>query len=482
VAIEIPGPVQPFYELFGPPFPDINEDGFHDLRKPLRRLPESLIQLCDSIETALVDFASSNPALSADALVAELRSIRQQYLRPFEEVCDDIAGEPIDIGFDFVVGVKTACLTEASMVAYSVMAELAASFETMGASDAVAIAEVEALKEATDQSLRIAEGDLTNLLISQLQSRIDNALNSVVNPFLDRIVNNLEKDIDGYTDRFARRGGVELSSFSEQTFHVSATDLWNCSSRIDRATYELELAISEFREAINSIFEESSSGGSNPDPGLRLIAHSLVKDFLGDLSDAAHKLVSSVIQHFVKQLRGYAEAVDSMDHQIASTSPLGDSPQDSGNTVPESSAKSNHISKSISHWAIQATQKRIEAHAISTSSETPESSAMKQPTDSALDSTTSSSRVSEVSKGKTDEPQVAQQASGTSSASISTESGVPDKPEHGHTQVGDVSAQGQSLKDLKEQVDKGKKPLNPPGTSDSGKGIGGSSGSRSRKG
>ena len=319
MAVEIPGWLRPFYDLCGLPFPDINEDEFLALRAPLEEFAQSIVDLCSVIERALGDLEGGSSSNALEAIATHLRSIRQTYLEPFRRGVDEVAESPLQFLHDVVRDVKLVLIAEAGIAAAEVVAALANTVDTLGASDALALAGELGIKRATKEALRIAESELETHLVTYLQQRAESLLNHVVRPFLDHLERELEGVINNFSPAFVPNSGSgpSLSEIASSTLHVSVDELMTCARQVESVRGHVEGSIASFRAAAAGMFQSGTHAGPRPDPALRHIAHELIQVFLADLSDAMRHLLHGVIDHFVHLLHGVANATEAMNAQIA---------------------------------------------------------------------------------------------------------------------------------------------------------------------
>ena len=85
MALEIPSELEPFFQVYGIPWPDVDEDVFKELPGPLRNFGADLLAVGDAIESALQDLAAGNPSHTLQAIQ---EYIARDSVRYAEELVD----------------------------------------------------------------------------------------------------------------------------------------------------------------------------------------------------------------------------------------------------------------------------------------------------------------------------------------------------------------------------------------------------------
>ena len=327
MAIEIPNWLEPVLELYAIPWPDVDEDAFHDVKQPLRDFGQSLDAVGAAIEYALRALESGNASRTLQAILVYVEAIRQDYLRPINQVCDDLAGTPCDLAFDMIVGTKYTLIGMLAGEIANDVADIAATVVTFGADAALTAAEALGVREAISRSLTIAENDIASAVLAAANVRLDNFVSSLVNPFISREVHGIEAMVDSYTPRFllqqalnAERTASAVEGQAAGILQLSPSELEACIERIRQSSQQLDSAEQRLAAAIDELFSHPAPNAPNV-PGLsaelRIALKGVVHTMKSDLLDALRTLIQQVVQHFIALLDDYKRALDDLNEQAA---------------------------------------------------------------------------------------------------------------------------------------------------------------------
>lgn len=326
MAIEIPAYLDPIIQLYNIPWPDIDEDAFHNVQQPLRDFGQDLDAVGESIESAIGILTAANPSSTLQSVLAHAQFIRSTYLDPIKGICDDLAGAPCEIAFDMTCAMKWSLLALLSGEIANDLLDAAATVVTFGADAVLTGAEALAVREAVSESASIAESEIINAVMSAANQCIDNFVSSLINPFINEMVHGVEGAANSYLPRFLLQqelgmvhGGVAAEGGLAGRLHLSPAELENCVQSIVQSSAHLATAEQSLSSAIDDIFSHPAPNApSAPESTvMRMALKGVVHTIRQDLVDGVKSLVKDVIQHFETLLRDFMNAIDDLDKQAS---------------------------------------------------------------------------------------------------------------------------------------------------------------------
>lgn len=324
MALEIPDYVQPLFDLYGLPWPDVDEDAFHDMQGPLAEFGRDLEAVGDAIEDALNLLLSGNPSQTLGALVHYVGAIRSDYLSPIQRICSDLAGEPCDLAYDMVVGVKWTIIGMLTGEVASDIIDIGEAILTLGLASGLSIAQAVAVREALSRCLKAAEGDIAGAVVSCANGYLDNFVSSLISPFISYVSQGLEREIETYAPRLLLREALstEQSLYEEAVrgsdrLHVAESELEHCIASIISSSVHLDGAEKKLQAALDELFANPAPNApSLPhglSPELRHALKGVIDTVKTDLITAIRQLIDHIVKHFVQLLRDYWHMLQELD-------------------------------------------------------------------------------------------------------------------------------------------------------------------------
>lgn len=319
MSFELPGWVQPILTLYGIPWPDVDEDAFHWLQQPLRDFGRDLVAVSEAIESAINDLHASNPSETLLAIGRYCAEIRKEFLDPIQNVCDGLAGQPCDLAYEAVIGVKWALVGLLTTEIVADIADVVETAVTFGADVALTGAEALALRTAVGEAIQAAEAEVASQLQSVANAQLDNFANSLINPFINSVERTVESRLDSYLPRLVLGevgAAKEFGTSVAQKLYLNREQLDHAVSNIWNSAQHLQQAASKLDGIIDEIF-------SKPDPmappiptlssSMRIALMSVVKCIKSDLVSGIESLIHHVEKHFVALLADFVKALDELD-------------------------------------------------------------------------------------------------------------------------------------------------------------------------
>ena len=325
MSIELPGPVVDLIELYGFSWPDINEDGFKDLEQPLRDFSGSVDGAGETIEDSLRLLSQSNPSLSLQSLVGHIQTIREEFLRPLSHLCDELAGWPCQVAYDGIVALKVSIIA-CTAYEFTEDAPELASIAATGGTDApeafaIIVAERQYYQFVVRSLIDSAVSELSRTLQNNGKGIIDKLTQGLTQPFVNRVVNVLEGDLNSYSARFLSSVARDVANgeeFGETRIHLNPEALIQSVINISKSLHQLASATSAMKLAVLEVVarpDPSCSGLSQLDQQLRIIMHDVLETLVTELGDGVKELVQSVITHFTNLLKSYERELRELDEK-----------------------------------------------------------------------------------------------------------------------------------------------------------------------
>jgi len=101
MALDPPGYVQDVFSVIGFPWPDIDEDVFHDLKGSLKELAQAMESLGGELDQVLNILHGSNPSHTLTAVHTYFQAVNRDWLRTIDDVVNDLASG-CDAAYDIV--------------------------------------------------------------------------------------------------------------------------------------------------------------------------------------------------------------------------------------------------------------------------------------------------------------------------------------------------------------------------------------------
>jgi hypothetical protein len=309
-------------QWYGIPWPDVNEDAFHDLKQPLRDFGDNLQAVADSIDSALGDLENMCHAQTLTAIRQHVEEIRREFIEPIRSTCDELAGTPCDLAYDAVHDVKIGELAVLGGLVANTVFDAVATVATLGLAAPEAAAELVEADMEVRVMLNAAEGAIAALLQSKAQDIIDNFVNSIVNPFVQRVEQDVERPIDAWLPNVAweAAGLVPGGESGGSSLHVSAGRLEHCIAEVALSGRHLDTAAVGLKAAIESIFDEPDSqafGLPSASSVLREVLKKTAQQVEKDFEEGVKTLVDNVVHHFITLLQDFRRILEELDALVA---------------------------------------------------------------------------------------------------------------------------------------------------------------------
>lgn len=326
MAIELPGWLEPVLNAYMIPWPDVDEDAFHDMSGPLQNFGRDLGAVGEAIESALQLLQSGNPSQTLQAIGVHFQTVRSDFLDPIGDVCSWLGGTPCDIAYDAIVALKTSAIALLFTEIISNLADLVGTAVTLGLDSAPAIAEAAAVRELIHEMITSAEGQIGSALMSAASNVIDEFVNSLLNPFIQNVEGLVESAVDSYMPTVIVGSGLaaDLASASQGTLHVSAVDIMSCATSVVESAHQLEPAAQQLISATEELFSHPapSPQGGSVSSALRLVLKGVVTDIQQTFISGIRELLQHVTEHFVNLLQNYLRALQQLDEQARALAAL----------------------------------------------------------------------------------------------------------------------------------------------------------------
>lgn len=325
MALSLPEWLAPVLEAYEIPWPDIDEDAFHELKQPLRNFGKDLKGFASALQSALQQLESANPSSTLRALLPYFERIRADFLDPISTLSEDLAGTPCDVGYDLVVGVKVACIIALGEDVVNTIGDIVSDIATLGTDAALSTAEGLAVRQLASDTLHAAEDEAISQLAAVASGYIDRWVSDTVNPFIQNVETRLQSEINAYMPTFVL-DAAELEDRAAQDLRLSPSELGQCINSISESTAHLVLAAQTLDAAVIEIFSQPAPSPrvSSLSSTFRYLVREAVRTIGEDLSSAAGELVDHVASHFVTLLEDFQSAVADVDAQAraAASKPL----------------------------------------------------------------------------------------------------------------------------------------------------------------
>jgi HPt (histidine-containing phosphotransfer) domain-containing protein len=321
MAIDIPDWLEPVLNLYGIPWPDVDEDAFHNLKGPLHNFGQDLNAVSDAIETALRQLEAGNPSQTLRSIVTYVQAIRRDFLDPINGVCADLAGWPCDLAYDVVVSAKVTLLGMLTGEITNDVVDIVGDILTLGLATALTTSEAIAVREAVSQALSLLEADAASTIASAANGYLESFVSSLVNPFIDDVARNIEGAVDTYNPTFVFRQAFGAEQGALDRLHLSPSELESCVHAIHQSTSSLDSAAQALTAAIDEIFSHpaSSPWSTSLSSDFRTALKGVVSTVKTDLVQGVRNLIEAVANHFATLLEDYRRDIQDLDAQARAT-------------------------------------------------------------------------------------------------------------------------------------------------------------------
>lgn len=183
MAIELPSEVAQFLNFIGVPWININEDKVREFASHVRDFGSNIQDAHDGATATLTQLGSGYQGAAYEALMRMWGSKSTTHVNELVEGCHILAGA-LDVGADFIVAQKYACIGELVGMAIAFAADQAAAFVTFGASEAA----MPLIEEGATKLMEFAEqqieqqliGEILNVALQPLMGKIENLVQGLV--------------------------------------------------------------------------------------------------------------------------------------------------------------------------------------------------------------------------------------------------------------------------------------------------------------
>ncbi|HTJ67422.1 MAG TPA: WXG100 family type VII secretion target [Actinospica sp.] len=183
MAIELPSVVAQFLNFIGVPWLNINEDKVRDFASHVRQFGSDIENAHGDATATLKALGSGYQGAAYEALMQMWGSRSTTHVNELVEGCGVLA-TALDVGADFIVAQKWACIGELTGMALAFAADQAAAFVTFGASEAA----MPLIEEGATKLMEFAEqqieqqliGEIANAALQPLMGKIENLVQGLV--------------------------------------------------------------------------------------------------------------------------------------------------------------------------------------------------------------------------------------------------------------------------------------------------------------
>lgn len=322
MAIEIPPEFTPLFIAYGIPWPDIDEDAFHELPQPLRTFGSDVSALGGEISRTLRELAAGNPSQTLNAIAEHFAMIRRDFLDKVSTLCEDLAGTPCEVAYDAIVALKVGAITAVAYQVTETVTDIASEALTAGADTPIVVAEWLAVRETVDEMMHAALDEIPSLLVQCATPLIQDWTNQLIGGFVNSIEHVVEGSVDPYVANllFADLESLEgAATVAAGKLHLAPGDLESSITSVVGSSAGAVAAGRRLEHAAEQLFAHPAPGAGSSDssPALRILVSAVVTQVLQDLVKAADQLLHHLIDDVVHLLRSYKEALENLDQQAS---------------------------------------------------------------------------------------------------------------------------------------------------------------------
>jgi hypothetical protein len=160
---DLPLPVVNLLNVIGVPWPYINEDTVWQFAGLVRDFRQAVLTTHEDATSSLTKISQAHKAASTEAMMSGWARLSETHVQEITDACTVLAGA-LDAAGDYIVAQKAVAIAELLGLAAAFVADQAAAFVTLGASEA-ALPLIEMAAEKLVQSL---EMDLQQYIAGQV--------------------------------------------------------------------------------------------------------------------------------------------------------------------------------------------------------------------------------------------------------------------------------------------------------------------------
>jgi len=177
VGVTLPSEVTWVLDLIGVEWPNIDEDELRSAADQLRELGSELSSNNGDAKSEIEEMLGVNSAESLQIFEALWKKLADGHLQQLGEGMDMLA-TGLDIAAVVIVAMKLAAIVQLVILAAELIADQAAAIETLGASEALAVAQTEFTEQIVKQAIEQAVQTVEQQLLSVVEGPIFAALES----------------------------------------------------------------------------------------------------------------------------------------------------------------------------------------------------------------------------------------------------------------------------------------------------------------
>jgi hypothetical protein len=177
VGVTLPSEVAWVLDLIGIEWPNIDEDELRSAADQLRELGSELSSNNGDAKSEIEEMLGVNSSESLAIFEALWKKLADGHLQQLGEGMDKLA-TGLDIAAVVIVAMKLAAIVQLVILAAELIADQAAAIETLGASEALAVAQTEFTEQIVKQAIEQAIQTVEQQLLSVVEGPIFAALES----------------------------------------------------------------------------------------------------------------------------------------------------------------------------------------------------------------------------------------------------------------------------------------------------------------
>ncbi len=177
MGVTLPSEVAWVLDLIGVEWPNIDEDELRSAADQLRQLGSEMSSNNGDAKSDVEQMLGVNSAESLQIFEALWKKLADGHLQQLGEGMDILA-TGLDVAAVVIVGMKLAAIVQLVVLAAELIADQAAAIETLGASEALAVAQTEFTEQIVKQAIEQAVQTVEQQLLSVVEGPIFAALSS----------------------------------------------------------------------------------------------------------------------------------------------------------------------------------------------------------------------------------------------------------------------------------------------------------------
>lgn len=183
MAIELPSEVAQFLNFIGVPWININEDKVREFSTHVRQFGSNVSDAHGDATATLTQLGSGYQGAAYEALMKMWGGKSTSHINDLVEGCGVLA-TALDVGADFIVAQKWACIGELVGMAIAFAADQAAAVLTAGLAEGA----MPVIEEGAEKLMEFAEqqieqhliGEIANAALQPLMGKIENMVQGLV--------------------------------------------------------------------------------------------------------------------------------------------------------------------------------------------------------------------------------------------------------------------------------------------------------------